>query len=91
MDKQKNIQIPENLFYQMAMYIMFPDTRTEEAYKIIEKQIYEKLEKQEKRNLYTTYKTANTPEEKEAARMQYLEKIGMKKDFIWSSDKNPFK
>jgi hypothetical protein len=43
----------------------------------------EKLDAMVKRELYTTYKTAGTLEEREKARQEYLEKVGIPKDFRW--------
>ena len=43
----------------------------------------EKLEAMVKRELYTRYKTAGTPEEREKARQEYLEKVGMPENFRW--------
>ena len=42
-----------------------------------------KLDVLVKRELYTKYKTAKSATEREAARQEYLEKVGMPKDFRW--------
>ena len=49
----------------------------------IEKALMEKLDSMVKRQLYTTFKTAPTVEEREKARQEYLDKSGMHKDFRW--------
>ena len=49
----------------------------------IEKALMEKLDSMVKRQLYTTFKTASTEEEREKARQEYLDKCGMHKDFRW--------
>ena len=45
--------------------------------------LQEKLEAMVKRELYTRYKTAGTPEEREKARQEYLEKVGIPENFRW--------
>ena len=49
----------------------------------IEKALMEKLDSMVKRQLYTTFKTAPTEEEREKARQEYLDKCGMHEDFRW--------
>ena len=49
----------------------------------IEKALMEKLDSMVKRQLYTTFKTAPTEEEREKARPEYLDKCGMHEDFRW--------
>ena len=58
--KEKQIQIPEALFTQMAAYILMDDFRTEDRYKTIEKGIYDKIDRMQEHDLYTKYKTAPT-------------------------------
>ena len=41
------------------------------------------MEAYKKRGLYTKYKTAETEEEREQARNEYLELIGLNDDFRW--------
>ena len=43
----------------------------------------EKLEAMVRRDLYTKYKPAPTEEEREKARQEYLEKVGMHRSFRW--------
>ena len=49
----------------------------------IKRGLEEKLEAMIKRDLYTKYKTAPTEEEREMARQEYLEKVGMHRSFRW--------
>lgn len=49
----------------------------------IKKGLEEKMEAMVRRDLYTKYKTAPTEEEREKARQEYLEKVGMHRDFRW--------
>ena len=49
----------------------------------IKKGLEEKIEAMVRRDLYTKYKTAPTEEEREKARQEYLEKVGMHRSFRW--------
>ena len=49
----------------------------------IEKALTEKLDSMVKRQLYTTFKTAPTEEEREKARQEYLDKCGIHENFRW--------
>lgn len=49
----------------------------------IKKGLEAKLEAMVKRELYTKYKTAATGEERELARKEYLDKVGIHRDFRW--------
>ena len=71
----KNIQISEELFFALLKYHL---VETE-----IKKGLEDKLEAMVRRDLYTKYKTAPTEEEREKARQEYLEKVGMHRDFRW--------
>ena len=49
----------------------------------IKKGLEEKMEAMVRRDLYTKYKTAPPEEEREKARQEYLEKVGMHRSFRW--------
>ena len=49
----------------------------------IKKGLEAKLEAMVKRELYIKYKTAPTEEEREQARKEYLDKVGIHRDFRW--------
>ena len=83
MNKEKQIQIPEKLFTLMAAYILEDDLRTIENYKIIEKGIFDKIDRQIEHDLYTKYKTAPTEQQKEDARKEYLDRKGIHPSFRW--------
>ena len=83
MNKEKQIQIPEKLFTLMAAYILEEDLRTNENYKIIEKGIFDKIDRQIEHDLYTKYKTAPTDQQKEEARKEYLDRKGIHPSFRW--------
>ena len=82
----KKIQIEQNLFVQMVKYFYsdelgFDDDDVCELYHDIKKGIDKKLDAVSKRSYYTQYKTAETPEEREKARLKYLDAVGMHEDF----------
>ena len=76
----KNIQISEELFFALLKYhfVEIDDVLPE-----IKKGLVDKLEAMVRRDLYTKYKTAPTEEEREKARQEYLDKVGMHRDFRW--------
>ena len=80
MEKKKNVTIPEELFIDLVKYFL-ADIRWDEDR--IRSRLQEKLEAMVKRELYTRYKTAGTLEEREKARQEYLEKVGVPENFRW--------
>ena len=76
----KNVQSPEQLFFALLKYHLLD---MGEVLPEIKKGLEEKVEAMMKRELYTKYKTASTEEEREKARQEYLEKVGMHRDFRW--------
>lgn len=79
-NKEKQIQIPQSLFVQIAGYFLLD---REELEADIKKGLNAKLDAIVKHDLYTKYKTASTQAEQEQARKEYLDKIGMSQDFRW--------
>lgn len=82
----KQIQIDEQLFYDIARYIIATDegeTPPQELRNNVIDGITNKLQKITDRELYTTYKTASTEEEREKARQKYLESKGIPDSFRW--------
>lgn len=67
---EKNVTIPEALFIDLVKYFL-ADIRWDEDR--IRFGLQEKLEAMVKWELYTRYKTAGTPEEREKSRQEYLE------------------
>ena len=76
----KNVQIPEQLFFALLKYHLLD---MDEVLPEIKKGLEEKMEAMLKRELYTKYKTAPTEEERKKARREYLERVGMHRDFRW--------
>ena len=73
MYKEKQIQIPERLFAQMAFFLMNPDRRTAELEKEIIDEIEDKINRKKEHELMTKSLTAPTEEEREKARREYSE------------------
>ena len=76
----KNVQILEELFFMLVKYHLLG---VDDFVPEIKKGLEEKLEALVRRELYTKYKTAKTEEEREQARKEYLDKVGIQKDFRW--------
>ena len=74
MDRLKNVQISEELFFALLKYHL---VEIEDVLPEIKKGLEDKLEAMVRRDLYTKYKTAPNEEEREKARQEYLEKVGM--------------
>jgi hypothetical protein len=77
---EKNITIPEELFVDLVKYFLAGIRLDEDRIRL---GLQEKLDAMVKRELYTKYKTAGTPEEREKARQEYLEKVGIPEEFRW--------
>jgi hypothetical protein len=76
----KNIQISEQLFFALLKYHLMD---MEDVLPEIRKGLELKMEAMVKRELYTKYKIAPTEEERENARQEYLDKVGVHRDFRW--------
>ena len=77
---EKQIKIPMSLFFKLVCYFLFDET---ENHKEIKKALEEKTDALIKHELYTQYKTADTEEAKQKARIEYLDKVGMRDSFRW--------
>lgn len=78
--KNKNVQIPYELFFQLLKYHLMDMNESEEK---IKEELEKKLNSLVERELYSRYKTAPTEEEKEKYRQEYLDRRGIPKDFRW--------
>lgn len=76
----KNVQISGELFVALLKYHL---VEIDDVMQEIKEGLEDKLEAMVRRDLYTKYKTAPTEEEREKARQEYLEKVGMHRDFRW--------
>ena len=80
MTKDKQIQIPQALFAEIMAYFLLDKEDVRES---IKKGLEAKLDAIVKHELYTKYKTAGTEEQREQARKEYLDKIGVPDSFRW--------
>ena len=82
----KQVQIPQELLVKLIRYFFCDELELDdddvcELYHDIKKGIDKKLDAVSKRSYYTQYKTAETPEEREKARLKYLDAVGMHEEF----------
>lgn len=85
-----DIQIPMKLMSDLIDYF-YPDELSERPTgwlaDEIREQIEDKMQKITNRVLFTRYKTARTPEEREQARREYLKERGFSEAFISDTEK----
>ena len=83
MTRNKQIQIPVQLLIDMMTYLEASEG-PQDLKERIWAQIYSKADAMARRDLYSTYKDpSKTPEEREQARLKYLDAIGVPKSFRW--------
>lgn len=76
----KKVQISYELFLELVKYyLMEIDANSEK----IKEELTEKMDSLVLRELYSKYKTAPTEEEKERARVEYLNRRGISENFRW--------
>lgn len=80
MEKMDKIQIDTALFVNLMRFHLGGEEFLQED---IQKALKAKIEAMSRRKLYSTYKTANTQEEREKARQEYLDEIGLREDWRW--------
>ena len=76
----KNVQISQELFIRLIRLLVF---ESDEDTDLIKKELEDKMEKLARHEIYSKFKTAPTEAEKEKARQDYLDMVGMHKDFRW--------
>lgn len=76
----KKVQITQELFLALVKYHLLEIADEEEK---IKKELTDKLDAMAKRQIYSQYKTADTEEERERARQEYLDKVGILPNFRW--------
>lgn len=74
----KNVQIDRELFFDLLEYFLDGKTYLDDG---IREQLQAKVESLVNRELFTKYKRAATPAEREAARQEYLDRRGILSDF----------
>lgn len=83
MEKTKKLMIDQSLFTDLCIYAVQNADLNDPRYLRIEKGIRDKLEAMARHELYTQYKSGATEEERDMARMKYLEKVGIPLSFQW--------
>ena len=78
----KTVQIPYDLFFDLAMYHLRGEDDYEEE---IRQGLEQKLDAMLNRQLYSRYKTAPTEEEREQARQEYLDRRGVPQSYRWTT------
>lgn len=76
----KNVQIPYDLFMELLHYHLVQEDDYAED---IRRSLEEKLDAMVRHELYVKYKTAPTEEEREKARLEYLDRRGVPESFRW--------
>lgn len=76
----KNVQISHELFIALVKYFLLEQ---DELFTEIKKGLEKKLDALVTRELYTKYKTAPSEEEREKARLEYLDRCGVPDSFRW--------
>ncbi|WP_443703061.1 hypothetical protein [Prevotella sp.] len=74
----KNVQISHELFIALLKYFLLEQ---DELFTEIKKGLEKKLDALVTRELYTKYKTAPSEEEREKARLEYLDRRGVPDSF----------
>lgn len=86
------LDISPELWRELLIYAHDPAHKDEELQRLLYPVVRRKLQAQIERELFTKYKTAATPIEREAARQQYLDERGIPEDFRtaaeWFNDTN---
>jgi hypothetical protein len=78
----RQIQINSELFYGLYRLIVLEE-QNEELYQQAKQQLETKFTKLLNHELYSQFRTATSADEREQARKDYLESIGIHKDFQW--------
>ena len=76
----KKVQIPEELFLALIRYHL---ADMEDDLPLIKKELERRLAAMVKNQRYTKYKVAPTETEREKARQEYLDAVGMHRNFRW--------
>ena len=84
----KNIQITEELFVKLIKYhfsdeIGYDNDEIFDLAREIKFELRQKMDRISRRSYYTDYKTAETEQEREAARKKYLDERGVPESFRW--------
>lgn len=75
-------------FGELKQLMMHIDDNPEIVRQILKPVIDEKMQKLLRRQIYTASKTAPTAQEREQARQDYLDLVGVPADFRWTQKKD---
>lgn len=82
--KPKQVQIPEELFLDLLKYFFSEVCQTQDRAERIHQGLQAKLDSMASRDLYgIMHDVTKTPQEREAARLQYLDSKGIPEAFRW--------
>lgn len=79
---QGTVKVDFKTFIDLIKYFSLED-HSEELYQSIKRDIDAKTDKLYKHELYTKSKTGDTEQEREQARLKYLDEVGMRESFRW--------
>jgi hypothetical protein len=77
--------IPETTYKKLIAYFCTnaPDDVKQTLYSQIRADLEKKIQREVDHDLYTKFKTSPSEEERERARQQYLDRVGISKDHRW--------
>lgn len=78
----KSVQIPYDLFVDLVLYRLNGEDDFDEE---IRQGLEQKLDAMLNRQLYSQYKTAQTEEQREQARQEYLDRRGVLESHRWTA------
>ena len=83
--KEKSVQIPARMYISLVRlaYCDLDPAEQDREWATVKECIDAKVEAYTRRELYTKYKSDPDPAERERARQEYLDAVGMRKDFRW--------
>ena len=85
---KKQSSIPEELFLSLTKLVLL-EVSDPELLAHCQQGIREKFDAMARHDLYTQYKTAASPEEREKARQAYLNSKGIPAAFRWKEGQQP--
>ena len=86
----RNVQIPTQLWDELCRFHLqygeLERWEREELWRSIHHGLQMKKDALDRRESYTQYKTGATPDDREAARQQYLDQRGVPQSFRWGRE-----
>ena len=84
----KHVSLDYDFFVDLMLYVLLHSDLDDERYQRIIRCAEQKFEAMARHDLYTTYKSGSSEEERKEARRAYLEKTGLQKAFMWSDEQD---